>query len=44
MAMARAIQNEHEDQARLSFIVDNDSQLFFDVQEAKKVSERTVVR
>ena len=28
----------------LNFIVDSDSQLFFDVQEAKKVSERTVVR
>ena len=28
----------------LNFIVDNDSQLFFDAQEAEKVSERTVVR
>ena len=28
----------------LNLVVDNDSQLFFDAQEAKKVSERTVVR
>ena len=28
----------------LNFIVDNNSRLFFDAQEAKKVSERTVVR
>ena len=28
----------------LNFVVDNDSQLFLDAQEAKKVSERTVVR
>ena len=28
----------------LNFVVDNDSRLFFDAQEAKKVSERTVVR
>ena len=28
----------------LSFVVDNDSQLFFDAQEAKKVSERTAVQ
>ena len=31
---------EHE----LNFIVDNDRRLFLDAQEAKKVSERTVVR
>ena len=28
----------------LNFVVDNDSRLFLDAQEAKKVSERTVVR
>ena len=28
----------------LNFVVDNDRRLFLDVQEAKKVSERTVVR
>ena len=28
----------------LNFAVDNDSQLFFDAQEAKKVSKRTVVQ
>ena len=28
----------------LNFVVDNDSRLFFDAQEAKKVSELTVVR
>ena len=28
----------------LNFVVDNDSRLFFNAQEAKKVSERTVVR
>ena len=28
----------------LNFVVDNGSLLFFDAQEAKKVSERTVVR
>ena len=28
----------------LNFIVDNDSRLFLDAQEAKKVSERTVDR
>ena len=28
----------------LNFVVDNDGQLFLDAQEAKKVSERTVVR
>ena len=27
-----------------NFIVDNDSRLFLDAQEAKKVSERTIVR
>ena len=27
-----------------NFVVDNDSGLFFDAQEAKKVSKRTVVR
>ena len=28
----------------LNFVVDNDRRLFLDAQEAKKVSERTVVR
>ena len=28
----------------LNFVVDNDSRLFLDAQEAKKVSERTIVR
>ena len=28
----------------LNFVVDNDSRLFLDAQEAKKVSERTLVR
>ena len=28
----------------LNFVVDNDSRLFLDAQEAKKVSEHTVVR
>ena len=28
----------------LNFVVDNDSQSFLDAQEAKKVSQRTVVR
>ena len=28
----------------VNFVVDNDSRLFLDAQEAKKVSKRTVVR
>ena len=28
----------------LNFVVDNNSQLFLDAQEAKKMSKRTVVR
>ena len=28
----------------LNFVVDNDNRLFLDAQEAKKVSEHTVVR
>ena len=28
----------------LNFVADNDNRLFLDAQEAKKVSERTVVR
>ena len=29
---------------KLNFVLDNDSRLFLDAQEAKKVSERTVYR
>ena len=42
MAMGGAIQNECEDRARVEFCRD-DSRLFFDAQETKKVSERTVI-
>ena len=44
MDLGGAIRNEYKDQARLNFVVDNDSRLFLDAQEAKKVSERTVVQ
>ena len=41
MDLGGAVRNERKDQAR---VVDNDRRLFLDAQEAKKVSERTVVR
>ena len=42
MDLGGAVRNERKD--RLNFVVDNDSRLFLDAQEAKKVSERTVDR
>ena len=44
MDLGGAVRNERKDRARIEFIVENDSRLFLDVQEDKKVSERTVVR
>ena len=44
MAMDGAVLNKHEDPARSNFVVDKNSRLFFNAQEAKKVSERTVLR
>ena len=41
--MGGAVQNEREDRARVEFVVDNDSRLFFDAQEAKKVSKHHTV-
>ena len=38
-----SIRNEHKIQQVSNFIVNNDSHLFFDAQEAYKVSERTIV-
>ena len=43
LGLGGAIRNERKD-LELNFIIDNDSQLFLDAQEAKKVSKRTVVR
>ena len=43
MDLGGAVRNECKDR-ELNFVVDNDSRLFLDAQEAKKVSERTVVR
>ena len=44
MDLGGAVRNERKDRARVEFVVDNDRRLFLDAQEAKKVSERTVVR
>ena len=45
MDLGGAVRNERKDRAQeLNFVVDNDSRLFLDAQEAKKVSERTVDR
>ena len=43
MDLGGAVRNERTDRARVEFLGD-DSQLFLDAQEAKKVSERTVDR
>ena len=43
MDLGEGVQNERKDR-ELNFVVDNDSRLFLDTQEAKKVSEHTVVR
>ena len=44
MDLGGAIRNERKDRERVEFVVDNDSRLFLDAQQAKKVSECTVVR
>ena len=44
MDLGGAVRKERKDRARVEFVVDNDSRLFLDAQEAKKVSERTVDR
>ena len=44
MDLGGAVRNERIDEQELNFVVDNDSRLFLDAQEAKKVSERTVDR
>ena len=43
MDLGGAVRNECKDRARVNFVVDNDSRLLLDAQEAKKVSERTLV-
>ena len=45
MDLGGAIGNECKDREQeWNFVVDNDSRLFLDAQEAKKVSKRTVVQ
>ena len=44
MDLGGAVRNERKIEQELNFVVDNDSRLFLDAQEAKKVSERTIVQ